>query len=88
MTTLSQFRASGMWSDTPADDFPGHGFSDYRAGMVYAGNEEHDACLLIQALDTLADKYEVELFGVSFAGTIADCEAELWHAARVEGVIK
>ena len=87
MATLSKFRASGVWSDTPADDFPGHGFSEYRAGMVY-GDEDGNGCLLIQAIDTLADKYIVELFGDDFAGTIADCEAELWHAARVEGVIK
>lgn len=88
MTTLSEFRASGCWSDTPADDFPGHGFSDYRAGMVYGGNADKDACLLIQAIDTLADKYAVELFGDDFVGGLANCEAELWHAARVEGVIK
>lgn len=87
--TLSQFKAEAEWTDDPAADYPGYGFDDREvgAGMVYTGPDGGFA-LIIEAVDTLDDRYMVELFGDDFAGTLADCEAELWHAARNEGVFK
>jgi len=76
-----------MWSDTPDRDYPGYLDDTDAAGMVYTGPDGGFA-LFIRAINTLRDKYEVDLFGDDYRGTLADCEAELWHAARVEGVIK
>lgn len=83
---LSKFRAGRTWSDNPERDAPGHGYGD---GDNLPGYLYHAGALYIQRCNSNPDglEFHVELFGADHVGTLADCEAELWHAATVEGVL-
>ncbi len=85
--TLSDFCATLEWSDDPERDFPGNGYGDACKG---AGWLFLNGSLLIEqqvpAMRGCPAVFHVELFGDDFSGSLADCEAEFWHAALNDGV--
>jgi len=89
---LKDFRLSReKTEDVTAEEHEGYGYEDQyppgTVGYLYNGGNLFIELVKPGACES-ADQYHTELFGADYFGTLADCEAELWHAALCEGVVE